>query len=37
MEYYLSEGMPDETADGMAWQDLVEQFPRLKEYARSKP
>jgi hypothetical protein len=30
MEYYLNEGYSDEEADEAAWQDLLEEFPRLK-------
>lgn len=32
-EYYINEGKSDTQADKLAWKDLQEQFPRLKNYS----
>lgn len=35
--YWVNEGLSDIKADRKAWEDTVEQFPRLKEYDGALP
>ena len=35
--HYKDDGKTDSRADRMAWRDVQEQFPRLKQYDGCKP
>jgi hypothetical protein len=36
-EYYVNQGYDDNTAGQMAWKDIQQQFPRLREYQGARP
>jgi hypothetical protein len=35
--YYVDDGYSDLKADGLAWRDVCEEFPRLREYGGCLP